>query len=316
MHHLVIGEGQIGRAIIHQAEARGDDVTVIRRSPSPGAGAGAEPRIRRISADVNDLAALRRAAEGADAVHACFHAAYDARVWASELPGREQNVMTIAAERSIPAIFPESTYAWAANARSLREGSDYAPCDDKGRVRVSLLKARREHEARTVSIVAADLIGPTSLGTGASVACATVLEPIVKGRQPVVLANPALPHSLTFTPDLAAAMIFAAENAHGIGSSADTVWHAPTAPARSLFDLAAEVARTSGRRFRQPLAIPRAALRAASPLHRMIRELSDISELWYQPHEIENGYLTHEAGLAPTDWAEAVDLTVREAMGR
>ena len=101
MHHLVIGEGQIGRAIIEQALTDGDSVTVLRRSeitPTPG--------IDRVAGDVLDRTALTTALAGADAVHASFHAAYDARVWRRDLPPRELAVLDAAADRGIPVVFP------------------------------------------------------------------------------------------------------------------------------------------------------------------------------------------------------------------
>src|SRR5690606_41050665 len=56
MHHLVIGEGQIGRAIIDRALAEGDSVTVLRRSA-----AAPEPGARRVTGDLLDPAVLREA---------------------------------------------------------------------------------------------------------------------------------------------------------------------------------------------------------------------------------------------------------------
>ena len=56
MHHLVIGEGQIGREVVARALADGDAVTVLRRrevEPSPG--------LRRVAGDVRDPAILAEA---------------------------------------------------------------------------------------------------------------------------------------------------------------------------------------------------------------------------------------------------------------
>src|SRR5699024_5050098 len=114
MHHLVIGEGQIGREVIARALADGDAVTVLRRrelEPSPG--------LRRVSRGGRAPAALAEALEGADAIQACFHAPYDARQWARDLPPRELAVLDAAAERGIPVVFPESMYGFQGAARDL-----------------------------------------------------------------------------------------------------------------------------------------------------------------------------------------------------
>ena len=306
MHHLVIGEGQIGREVVARALADGDAVTVLRRrevEPSPG--------LRRIAGDVRDPAALAEALEGADSIQACFHAPYDARQWARDLPPRELAVLDAAAERGIPAVFPESMYGFQGAARDLAEGAAPSPLDAKGAVRIALLSQRRAHPAQTLSIIASDLVGPTTMGTGASVACAMVIEPILAGRRPIVFGAPDAPHTLTFVPDLARAMLHAARHgdrltAHGEG---DAVLHAPSAPARTQQELIRAVSALTGRRPRRPWRIPRWSVRALSGVSTFARELSGISELWYAPCVLRPGVLTSQEGLAPTAWEEAVRLT-------
>src|SRR5699024_12257006 len=136
--------------------------------PSPG--------LRRIAGDVRDPAALAEALEGADSIQACFHAPYDARQWARDLPPRELAVLDAAAERGIPAVFPESMYGFQGAARDLAEGAAPSPLDAKGAVRIALLSQRRAHPARPPSIIASDPVGPTTTATGASGASARGFE--------------------------------------------------------------------------------------------------------------------------------------------
>ena len=227
MHHLVIGEGQIGRAIIERALADGDTVTVLRRSAKEPT-----PELRRVAGDVLDPAALGAAIEGADAVMATFHSPYDARLWREQLPPREAAVLDAAAEHEIPVVFPESLYGFQGGAASLAEDASPSPQDEKGRIRVELLRARRAHRARTLSVIASDLIGPTTVGTGSAVATAMVLEPILSGRRAILFGRADVPHTLTFVPDLAAAMLHAARHAERLsGPSGDAVLNAPAARA-------------------------------------------------------------------------------------
>lgn len=307
MHHLVIGEGQIGRAIIERALTDGDTVTVLRRStrePSPG--------IRRISGDARDPQVLREAMTGADAVHAAFHTVYDARVWRRELPVRERAVMDVAAERGIPVVFPESMYGFQGAARDLLEGAAPSPQDAKGEVRISLLAARREHAARTVSVIASDLIGPTAVGTGAAVVDALLIEPILAGRRPIVFGDPSAPHTLTFIPDLARAMLHVARTAEIWTTNADrdAVLHAPSAPAPTQREIIAATRVQSRRPERRPWRIPRSALRTAAPVSTFARELHGISGLWYRPCVLRPGVLMTQARLEPTIWQEALRETV------
>jgi nucleoside-diphosphate-sugar epimerase len=312
MHHLVIGEGQIGRALIERALADGDTVTVLRRSvKDPAAG------IRRVAGDVLDPSALDAALEGAESVMATFHAPYDARLWREQLPPREAAVLDAAAERGLPVVFPESLYGYQGGAASLAEDASPSPQDEKGRVRVELLAARRAHRARTLSVIASDLIGPSTVGTGSAVATAMVVEPILAGRRAILFGRAEAPHTLTFVPDLAAAMLHAARHAEQLcGETGDAVLNAPAAPARTQRELIAEVSRLAGRPARRPLPIPRIALTLLAPLHTFARELHGISGLWYGPCVQRPGRLEREEGLVPTSWEEAVRATVETARDR
>lgn len=310
MHHLVIGEGQIGREIITRALEAGDTVTVLRRSA-----AGPTPGIRRVAGDALDPAALAEALEGAEAVQACFHAPYDARQWARDLPPRELAVLDAAAARGIPVIFPESMYGFQGGARDLTEGAAPSPLDAKGEVRIALLTQRRAHPARTLSIIASDLLGPTTMGTNASVACTMVIEPILAGRRPIVFGAPEVPHTLTFVPDLARAMLHAARHADRLTApgGGDAVLHAPSAPARTQRELISTVSELAASPLRRPWRIPRWSVRALSRVSTFARELSGISELWYAPCVLRDGVLTTEEGLEPTPWREALAATATPA---
>jgi len=97
----------------------------------------------------------------------------------ADLPDREQAVMDVTAEYGVPVVFPESAYAFGTAAQDLDDGPDdgpdggtaeravtgeVEPASPLGEIRARLLAARAAHPARTLSVVAADLIGPTAVG--------------------------------------------------------------------------------------------------------------------------------------------------------
>jgi nucleoside-diphosphate-sugar epimerase len=272
-------------------------------------------RITRKVGDVLDPAVLDAALVGADAVHACFHAPYDSRVWARDLPPREQAVLDAADRADVPVTFPESMYAWVGAADPLREGDPFAPVEDKGRIRADLLRARRVHHARTLSLIASDLIGPSGVGTGGTIAGALVIEPVAAGRRPWVTADPDQPHTLTFIPDLVSAMLLAAVHAEELtGDSRDAILHAPSAPARTLTELAAAAAAATGQPTHRPHRIPRTAVRAAGLGMRLMKEIAGLAPIWYGPCRLETGVLEQRYGLTPTSWEEAVRVTAVAAL--
>lgn len=142
MKILITGAGQIGNAIVRSLRATGDDVTVIRRSTHPIEG------VRVISGDAGERALLEREARSADAIMHCIHAPYTAQAWREELPHREQAVMDVAASLGIPVVFPESVYAFEAQAHDLHEGAPIHPCSPLGACAPSSSKLAR-HMRRT-----------------------------------------------------------------------------------------------------------------------------------------------------------------------
>ncbi|MGO1228744.1 MAG: nucleoside-diphosphate sugar epimerase, partial [Brachybacterium sp.] len=220
-------------------------------------------------------------------------------------------VLDTAASAGIPVVVPESMYGFQGGASDLAEGSPLSPRDAKGEIRGQLLAQRRIHDARTLSLVAADLSGPTTVGTGAAVVTAMLIERIAAGSRPIVVGDPAAPHALTFVPDLAAAMLHAARHADRLAPDGDAVLHAPSAPARSQAELITAASALLGARGRRPLVIPRLAVRALAPLNSFARELHGIAGLWYAPCVLRPGILTTQEELQPTSWEDALEATLR-----
>lgn len=295
MRILVTGAGQIARGLVDELTSRGDEAIVLRRASDPVPGA------RTTSGDAADRALLGELARDADAIVHTVHAAYDPVSWRRELPHREQAVMDVAAELGIPVIFPESVYAFGRGAEDLREGAPVDPCSPLGRVRAELLEARARHAARTISVVAADLLGPTATAKG-SVPRSTVIDPVRAGRTAWVLGDPDAPHSITWIPDLARAMLAAVERSASLAPDGDAVLHAPTPPAISLRQLARAVAAASGSSEPAVRSIPVWAMLALAPFSSATRSLRRQLYLWDRPAVLREGRLTTELGLRPTHW--------------
>lgn len=302
MRYVIIGAGQIGTQLAGDLVRAGHDVTVVRRSATASA-----TSISTIAADVIDVDAWAPAAEGAAAIFHCMHAPYDSRVWARDLPPREQAVMDVAVRYSIPVIFPESMYAFGTHAHDLHEGAPPAPISPLGEVRADLLRARAAHPAATLSVVGSDLIGPSA--SAGSVAALTVVGPLAAGRRAWLLGAPDAPHSWTSIPDLSRAMIHCAVHADRLAPAGDAVLHCPTAAPRSLRELAEDTAQILGRPARTAT-VPRAALHLARPFHPMLRELDRQQYLWREPCVLQPGRLILEGELSPTPWEDALRAMV------
>lgn len=305
MHYLITGAGQIGRQLVDELTGSGHSVTVLRRSSDPVANA------RTLSGDAADPALLREAADGASAIFHCIHSSYDHRAWLRDLPHREAAVMDVADGLGIPVVFPESVYAFGEGARSLTETSATAPASPLGEVRAQLLSARAAHPARTISVVAADLIGPTA-DPQSSVFRMLVMDPAGKGRRAWIMGDPDADRTFTYIPDLTRAMIVAAQNAESLALDGDAILSVPAAPALTQREMAADAARAKGRRPAGVSRIPLWLLRVLGLGSPMLREIAAQSYLWDHPSVLEPGVLAAEYAVEATPWTAVLEEWARQ----
>lgn len=331
---FVIGYGQIGREIASQLVAAGVHTAVATRSarasvpvvatagnsePAAMSGSGADGRstvglgsadsghtsdakIAHIRTDAADLAQLREAAAGSDAIFACVHAPYDSRQWAQVLPQLEATIMDVATELDIPVIFPESVYAYAGLRSPINETSPFAPVEEKGRIRRQLMETRAAHTARTASVIAGDLIGETAQ-PNTSVVRLCISDRIRQGKRAIVPARPDVAHGITVIADLAAAMISAAQSFDDGAADSHRLLLAP-ASNPSLAEIADFTHRHLGTPSRKPIALPRWTTRVAGLVDRSMFELHELSPIWYEPCVIEPGDFA--ATIGTTHWQQGI----------
>ncbi len=300
MRYLITGAGQIGTQLALDLVAADHEAVVLRRGNTPVQGA------RTQMGDAGNPATVRAAAEGVDAIFHCIHAAYSAKTWLRELPHREAAVMDIAAELDVPVVFPESVYAFGRGAQHLSEHSPLAPVSPLGRVRAQLLEARAAHRARTASVVASDLLGPTSTSNG-SVVLGTLLVPASRGARAWALGDTNAPHAITYTPDLTRAMLAAVS----LAKQGGVTLLAPTAPARSQRQVVADAAAAARCVNAGISRVPTAAFALGAPFSATMRELFHQRYLWNAASELLPGLLTTELGLLPTPWERVLEEWAR-----
>ncbi len=304
MQYLVTGAGQIGTQLAGDLVGGGHQVSVLRRSAVP------LPGTTLIRGDAGDRELLRDAMTGAEAVFHCTHTRYSAKAWERDLPQRERAVMDVAAEYGVPVVFPESVYAFGTGARRLAEDSPPDPVAPLGRVRAALLRNRAAHPAQTLSVVAADLLGPTA-APGTSVFLAMVLTPVARGRRAWVLGDPDAPRSATYLPDLTRAMATAADRADEFAPDGDAVLLAPSLPPLAQREMARRAAEAlhgaDGVRPVPPVSrIPAAVFSAAGLVSPMARELHNQQYLWRAPAVMGEGRLVRDFDLRPSSWDDVL----------
>ena len=298
--YVVTGAGPVGWTVAEQLATAGHRVRVLTRSGSGPTGA----RIERRAVDVSDAGQLGDAFVGASAVFHCIHGSqYSARVWEKELPAAEQTVLAAAAGAGAVVVFPESLYSYSEPERPMREDSPRDAGGGKRGVRTGLLRARAASTADTVSVVASDFFGPRVRGSHAG---ERVVRPVLAGKSLQVIGSTEQPHSFTYVPDLAAAMITAA----GTPALWNRVWHAPTGPALTQRQIAGAFAAAAGAPAPRVTAVPGWAVRAAGWFSPGMKELTETLYQFEKPFVMDSAASQAALGLHATPLKEAAAATV------
>lgn len=298
--HLVIGAGPVGTTVALQLAEAGTPVRLLTR----GGGGPVHPLVERVRGDATDRAVLATHAEGAAAVHLCAHGSrYDADTWRRELPGLEAAVMDTAVAVGAVVVFPESLYSYGPVRGAITEDHPRDAVGGKPGVRAELLRARAAHRAATVSVAASDFLGPHVRTAHAG---ERMVPTVLAGRTLRVLGSLDQPHSFTYVPDLAAAMVRVASDETLWGA----VWHAPTAAPVTQRQLIHDLAEAAGVPAPPLGALPTWVLRGAGLFSPEARGMVDVGYQFDRPFVVDSARSEQRLGLAPTPWAEAIATTV------
>jgi nucleoside-diphosphate-sugar epimerase len=297
---VVTGAGPVGWTVAEQLAGQGKRVRILTRS-----GSGPEhPLVDRLTADVQDPNRVRDAFSGATAVFHCIHGSpYTADAWRAELPRAEQTVLAAAGEAGAVVVFPESLYSYSEPDRPMTEAGPRTAQGGKRGVRTELLRARDASPTSTASVVAGDFFGPRVRNSHGG---ERMVLPVLAGKKVWVIGSADQPHSFTYVPDLAAAMIHAAQTP----LLWNKVWHAPTGPAVTQRQLATAFTEAGGVAAPKLGAIPGWALRAMGIVSKDLRELAETLYQFDRPFVMDSAASQAALGLHPTPLAEAAADTV------
>lgn len=240
--HVVFGTGQIGRPLVEQLVALGENVTAVNRS-----GHGAIRGADLVAGDATDAAFTMGVTAGSDVVYSCLNAAnYDR--WSEEFPPLQRGVLAGAEAAGARLVVLDNLYAYGpTGGADLVETMPAQPTSTKASTRAAMTTELLEaHSAGRVEVAigrASDYFGPcttqSALGT-------TVFGTALTGRTAQVMGNPDQPHSYSYSPDVASALITLGTRPGATGS----VWHLPVAGARSTRDIIDTVYGLAGQRVR------------------------------------------------------------------
>ncbi|MGW7054249.1 NAD-dependent epimerase/dehydratase family protein [Streptomyces sp. NPDC054887] len=307
--HVVIGFGPAGAATARLLAEQGHSVRVVTAS-----GRSPEPGIEHVALDAADSERLTEAVRGAAAIYSC--GTPPLHRWARDWPPLTASVRTAAEASGALLVLLDNLFGYGPVDGPLTEDLPLAATGAKGRVRAAAWEqARILHELgriRAVEVRASDFFGPGVTGGGHL--AARVVPPLLRGKPVSALGDPRAPHSWTYIPDVARALVEVAGEERAWGRA----WHVPTAPAlsvRRMVDLLAAEAGTGPVTVR---GLPPALWAVASVFSPLMRELREVRYQFDRPFVVDSSAYEDAFAVRATPVEEQVKATVdwwRERLG-
>ena len=221
--HTVLGAaGGIGKAVIHELQARKATIRAVGRSVAMSG-------VENFKADVLNKEEAMQAIQGSTYVYLCIGLPYSAKNWAKNWPIVMQNVIDACVATDAKLIFLDNIYMYgpAPLAVPFAEDHPQRPDSKKGEVRKQiadmLMQAIHNKQIKGLIGRAADIYGPHANN---SILHISYLERMLKGKAPQTIIQSGVQHTFVNTTDIGKALVLLAleENAYG------QVWHLPVGP--------------------------------------------------------------------------------------
>jgi nucleoside-diphosphate-sugar epimerase len=298
--HVVLGSGQVGMLVADELLTRGTRVRLVRRGP-----AGApRPGLEWASGDLSDLAFAEEATRGAAVVYDCTSPPYEA--WTTLLLPLARGAMHGAARAGARLVALDNLYMYGHTSGPISERTPVAPCSRKGEIRAQLAEERRirhqRGELRIATGRASDFFGPgvvrqTTFGD-------RFYRRVFAGKAAECFGDPDAPHALSYTPDVARALVTLADHDEAFGH----VWHLPANPAESMRSVTERLGRAFGLSI-EIQRVPRVVLRAMGVFVPIAREVAEMAYQWDAPYILDDSRFRAVFGGTPTPFDQVVAAT-------
>lgn len=235
--HTILGAGgSISNALVEELSARKLPFRLVSRTGAPAPGAA-----ESLSADLTDAQQAIDAVAGSSVVHLLAGLRYDHKLWASTWPRIMNNVIEASKRAGARLIFFDNVYMYGRVRGAMTEETPFRPTSQKGEIRAAvattLMNAWKAGLLTAIIARSADFYGPRAKN---GVANALVFDPMSKRQTPMCLVSDVLPHSYTYVPDAARALVTLADS----DAAWNQTWHLPTTAhpltAREFITAAAE----------------------------------------------------------------------------
>jgi nucleoside-diphosphate-sugar epimerase len=295
---LIVGAGPTGLHTASLLAAAGHQVKLVSRR----GGQGSHARIAHIAADASDAAALSALAEGVDTIINCAMPRYDR--WPEEFPPIGAALLRAAQTTGADLVTLSNIYGYGRFTGPLTESTPLAPHTVKGRVRAAMWDAALRSPVRVTEVRASDYLGHGAV----TYFSLFVLPGVLRGEPARFPGDLDVPHSWSFTKDVARTLVAAAASDASWGRA----WHVPsrTASIRELANRVAQIARVPAPQLSR---MPDAELQALAAADPMMREVAEMTYLFETSCVIDSQETERLLGVSAAPLEDALRDTLEPA---
>ncbi|MEV0585934.1 NAD-dependent epimerase/dehydratase family protein [Nonomuraea sp. NPDC050310] len=294
--HIVVGAGQVGSHLAAKLAAQGEEVVVVTRSGSGPDGT------TRVSADIAAPGRLTELARGADVIYNCVNPPYHR--WLTDWPPMADAFLAAARDTGAVLTILGNLYPYGPVRGPMTEDLPLASPSAKFKVRTRMWHDALAAGIRTVEVRGSDYFGPGA--TDQSYLGDRFIAPLLAGRRIPVLWPLDVPHTWTYLPDVADALIIAGREERAWGRA----WHVPSDEPQTFRQMGARMAAVLGKPAPKMSSLPWPLVRAAGLFSPMIGELGEVRYQFTAPFVMDSTDFQKTFGMAPTPLDEALRRTL------
>ncbi len=301
--HIVIGAGQVGRALLQRLVDEGRPARVVTRSGRVDVPEGVEV----VAADITEAGAAERACAGATVVFGCVGLpGYDR--WPELFPPMMDGMVRGAESAAATFVYMDNLYMYGPVDTPMTEDMPLTDFGTKPAIRAAITRTwQRAHDAgriKAAAVRASDFYGP---GVTLGALGEFTLGRISRGKAAQVFGDPDHPHSFSYVPDVARALLTVADAGDDALGQA---WHVPNAPDRTMRDVLTAFAGELGTEARIQ-ALGRTALTLLGLFNVQVREAKEMLYQWDRPFRVDHSKFAARFWGEATPFEEAIANTAR-----
>ena len=299
--NVVLGAGPVGRALIERLAEDDRPTRVVTRSGTAEVPSGVEI----VAADITESGAAERACEGADVVFGCIGLP-NYENWPQLWPPMMDGMLRGAESSGARFIFMDNLYMYGPVDGPRTEDLALTNYGDKPAVRAVITRswqaAHNASRVRAAAVRASDFYGP---GVTLAALGEATLGRMTRGKTAQVVGDPDQPHSFTYVPDIARALV-------SIGDGGDEVlgqaWHVPNDTDRTVRQILAAFAEELDVELKVQ-AMPTWAMSLVGLFDSTVRELKEMLYQWDRPFPVDHSKFAARFWDDPTPLEQGIPAT-------